>query len=215
MTDATHTLERGNTCTQFTQKITPLKLLKMKTYTIEQWNNDGILSVQIGQAIDNEVYYQLLECVPPTTMRPDLFQVGEPYNHDYFERPVYSTFRREAVGWVFCGHCLKGQTVPRLVYGEVKGRRVIPMEFEGIDGNNRPVFKSVKKWRFGCTDILFNWHATEKEVRSRIEREIERGAMRNKIYYFGNKFGCEPSGEPLYDGDVVVIYWSDGNSVIK
>ena len=183
----------------------------MNLYTKKQWEADGTLSVQIGQTIDNEVYNDLFECLPPKTMTANLFQVGEPYNHDYLGNALYATFVNNGTGWVFVGHCRKGETVQRIGMGDVEARRVLAMEFEGIDNFNRPVFKCLHigsgLWRFGCTDILFSTDTPEKEVKAEFIRR--ENSLRSLFYYFGNKFGCEPSGDPLYDGDKVVIYWSD------
>lgn len=184
-----------------------------KIYTKEQWNIDGTLSVEVGQEIDSAVYWQLLESVPPTTHTAELFQVGEPYNHDYTGKPLYATFKNVEGAWVFCGnYCRKGETVNRIALGQVDARRVIGCEFEGIDNQNRPIFKGPHGWRFGTTEILFPWDAEEVEVMKKFQSVGD--SLRSKFFYFGNKFGCEPSGEELYDGDKVVIYWSNGDMII-
>jgi len=62
--------------------------------------------------------------------------------------------------------------------------------FTGIDGWNRPVFRSVDFPRnfFGSTDVLFGLEATEAEV---LEKVAE-----HDLTFFGHKFGCEPMGTP-------------------
>lgn len=181
-------------------------------YNMAQWQKDGSLSVKVGQLIDREVFEQLLNCVPPKTYGRGLFQVGEPRNHDFAMRPLFDTFENTADGWRFCGKCLEGSTVNRLGWGDVEAERILPVEFEGIDDHNRPIFKIIdgrKKWRFGCCCNLFRLDATEAEVCEKFQ-EIGDG-IRSDFYYFGNKFGCEPAGDPLYDGDKVVIYWYNSN----
>lgn len=183
-------------------------------YTKEQWSKDGSLSVNVGQLISEEVFCQLLESVPPKTFGRGIFQVGEPRNHDFAMRPLFDTFENTADGWKFCGKCLEGSTVNRLGWGDIAAERVILLEFEGIDDHNRPIFKIIdgqKKWRFGCCCNLFSLDATEEEVCKKFHKI--GSAIRSDFYYFGNKFGCEPSGDPLFDGDKVVINWFNGNQV--
>ena len=66
----------------------------MEIYTMQQWENDRTLKVAEGQLISPDVFYQLLECVPPQTYSNGIFQVGEPYAHDWNTgKALYSTFR--------------------------------------------------------------------------------------------------------------------------
>jgi len=64
------------------------------------------------------------------------------------------------------------------------------VKFAGIDGFNRPVFRSLDFPRnfFGSTDVLFRCDAPAYEVLAKVsERDLT---------FFGNKFGCEPMGIP-------------------
>lgn len=64
-----------------------------KIYTYSQWWKDRDLKVEVGQYIDRRVYYQLLECMPPTTYGGEIFQPGEPYSHDWNTgQALYKTF---------------------------------------------------------------------------------------------------------------------------
>lgn len=65
------------------------------------------------------------------------------------------------------------------------------LTFKGIDDMNRPIFKRVDKQQyFGDTDNLFSWGASKEEV-----LEFYKGKDLNScLYYFGDSFGCEPSG---------------------
>jgi hypothetical protein len=66
---------------------------KEKIYTDQDWENDGTLKVQVGQIIAPEVFWQLLNCVPPKTYSKGIFQVGEPYSHDWDTgKALYQTF---------------------------------------------------------------------------------------------------------------------------
>ena len=64
----------------------------MEIYTYKQWEKDGSLKVQIGQQIEKKIYFQLLECMPPTC-NGKIFQCGEAYSHDWKTgRALYMTF---------------------------------------------------------------------------------------------------------------------------
>ena len=69
-----------------------------------------------------------------------------------------------------------------------KEQKTIKIKFKGIDGWNRPVFKSIEKpfTYYGSVDTLFDLDATEEEVLSKISEDC--------LCYFGNSFGCEPMG---------------------
>lgn len=64
----------------------------MGIYTMADWKKDKTLKVKIGQFIENPVYWQLLEGMPPA-QTGKVFQVGEPYSHDpKTYEDLYSTF---------------------------------------------------------------------------------------------------------------------------
>ena len=62
--------------------------------------------------------------------------------------------------------------------------------FTGIDGWNRPIFRSVYFPRnfFGSTDLLFALDAPAYEVLAKVAE--------HDLTFFGHKFGCEPMGTP-------------------
>lgn len=64
-------------------------------YTMEDWRRDGTLKVAEGQLIAPDVYFQLLESVPPASTGR-IFQPGEAYSYDW-KRGVqlYQTFKNE------------------------------------------------------------------------------------------------------------------------
>ena len=65
----------------------------MELYTYKDWERDGTLNMQEGQIIEPEIFWQLLECVPPRTYKNGIFQVGEPYSHDWNTgKALYQTF---------------------------------------------------------------------------------------------------------------------------
>lgn len=70
-----------------------------KIYTYENWREDRTLKVQEGQLIDEEVFDDLLCCMPPTTYRYGFFQPGEAYSHDWNTgRALYRTFELQECG---------------------------------------------------------------------------------------------------------------------
>jgi len=69
--------------------------------------------------------------------------------------------------------------------------------FYGIDGFNRPVFKSLDKERhfYGDTGTLFGYEATESDVLAKVTVD--------DLCYFGSRFDCEPYGTPVDNLQIV------------
>ena len=64
-------------------------------YTMADWERDKTLKVKVGQVIEPDVYYQLLNSVPPKVYRGDVFQPGEPDSWDWDGHcELYLTFER-------------------------------------------------------------------------------------------------------------------------
>lgn len=65
-----------------------------EVYTMQDWERDMTLKVQVGQAIEPAIYWQLLCSVPPK-QNGYYFQPGEAYDWD-FEHCCqrYSTFQQ-------------------------------------------------------------------------------------------------------------------------
>ncbi len=71
-----------------------LKTIGELYYDMNQWQQDGTLQVCEGQFVEDSVFFELLNCVPPTYYAGGWFQVGEAY--DVIDGcMVYQTFRRE------------------------------------------------------------------------------------------------------------------------
>jgi hypothetical protein len=68
---------------------------QLEVYTDADWLRDRTLKVRVGQVISPEVFWQLLEALPPHRYGEGVFQPGEPYCHD-LETGValYQTFER-------------------------------------------------------------------------------------------------------------------------
>lgn len=71
------------------------------------------------------------------------------------------------------------------------------IQFYGIDGFNRPVFKSLDKPRhfYGNTSKLFGYEATEAEVLEQVTAD--------DLCYFGSRFDCEPYGTGAVNLEIV------------
>ena len=64
-------------------------------YTMQDWERDGTLKVKVGQIIEPEVFYQLLNCVPPHYWAKGFFQVGEPSSFDFTSgKQTYQTYEK-------------------------------------------------------------------------------------------------------------------------
>lgn len=86
------------------------KLDIMNVYTMENWRNDGSLKLSVGQFIDEEVFEQLLDSVPPQTYGRGIFQPGEAYDANANTgKPLYMTFVKEDL-WKYVGLCAENST---------------------------------------------------------------------------------------------------------
>ena len=82
-------------------------------YTKKDWGRDGDLCVKIGDVIDQEVFYQLRDCVSPKMLSNGIFQVGEAHDHDEQGNALYTTFKSTDSGWMYCGRCRESETIHR------------------------------------------------------------------------------------------------------
>lgn len=81
-------------------------------YTMEDWTNDRTLKVKPGQCIDDDVYEQLRDALPPAYLRRGIFQPGEAYSTSVDYEDLYQTFVRQKEGWLYVGLCKYGETAP-------------------------------------------------------------------------------------------------------
>jgi hypothetical protein len=68
--------------------------------------------LNVGDRVDDALYEEMLNCVPPRTHRTRLMQVGEPVK-DVNGKPVYATFYRcdDEQHWRYGGNCYPGSHV--------------------------------------------------------------------------------------------------------
>lgn len=68
-----------------------------------------------GELVDESVYWNFLNALPPRSMSYGYLQVGEPYDSRMDPntgkyRPTYMTFVQVEEGvWKYCGNCFAGQ----------------------------------------------------------------------------------------------------------
>lgn len=79
----------------------------MTVYTSEQWAKDGTLKMAVGQEIEESIYYQMLNCMPPLRLKEPQgctagFRVGEPYTHRNGQ-PLYMAFGKRAGKYYYLG----------------------------------------------------------------------------------------------------------------
>lgn len=76
----------------------------MKTY--KDWNGSGKdlhEFLQIGDAVDDEIYDYFLGVLPPACNSSRCLQIGEPYTHDA-GGPLFETLEKIDGQWVYTGY---------------------------------------------------------------------------------------------------------------
>lgn len=91
----------------------------MKTF--QQWTetNKHLDSFLIpGDEVDSEMVDYFRDTLPPRTMKSDLIQLGEPYEHFRDEnrklRGIYATLKRIGGKWIYAGLCFAGENTPAI-----------------------------------------------------------------------------------------------------
>lgn len=86
-------------------------------YTREQWRRDRNFSAEIGQEVEEDIYYEMLDCLPPLSL-PNTettsgysagFRVGEPYIHAQSAKTgeftaFYAAFGKKGNKYYFLGN---------------------------------------------------------------------------------------------------------------
>lgn len=96
----------------------------MEIYTREQWAADRNFSAKVGQEVEEDIYEQMLDCLPPLRLPRECgysagFRVGEPYIHEQSAKTGewlahYAAFGKKDGKCYFLGHMNK--------YGELSSR---------------------------------------------------------------------------------------------
>lgn len=96
----------------------------MEIYTKEQWSKDRNFSAVVGQEVEEDIYYEMCDCLPPLSLpRAETtqgysagFRVGEPYTHRQSPKTgkftaFYAAFGKRNGKYYFLGNMNK--------YGEI------------------------------------------------------------------------------------------------
>lgn len=85
--------------------------------TVDDWRAAGDFdkAAKPGDLVDEEIVQEFVNVLPPTTLRSNLVQAGEPYSHHFDPeterwRCTYTTFAKVDGEWVYCGNCFVGKT---------------------------------------------------------------------------------------------------------
>lgn len=85
--------------------------------TVNDWRAAGDFdkAAKPGDLVDEEIVQEFVNVLPPTTLRSNLVQAGEPYSHHFDPeterwRCTYTTFAKVDGEWVYCGNCFVGKT---------------------------------------------------------------------------------------------------------
>ena len=76
--------------------------------TKAQWDESGqslTEYLQVGDKVDEEMFYYFLEVLPPASYSSRVVQIGEPYDHTREGWPTYMTLIKRAKGepWEYAG----------------------------------------------------------------------------------------------------------------
>ena len=90
-------------------------------YTSEQWEKDESFSAEVGQEVEEDIYWRMFEVMPPLRLPKESgfaagFRVGEPHTHDRSAKTgewvaYYAAFGKRGGKYYFLGNMNK--------YGEV------------------------------------------------------------------------------------------------
>jgi hypothetical protein len=86
----------------------------MEIYTHEQWEKDRSFSAKVGQEVEEGIYEEVLNCLPPLRLPKECaysagFRVGEPHCHEQSKKtgeflPHYAAFGRREGKCYFLGY---------------------------------------------------------------------------------------------------------------
>mgnify|MGYP001668208781 CR=1 FL=1 len=96
--------------------------------TMDEWTRSGMPSFEyyarVGDIVDEAIYENFLDILPPAAMSSGYLQVGEPIDHlkddDGISKAVYMTFAMKDGEWRYLGNCFyrktENRTKPRLFH---------------------------------------------------------------------------------------------------
>lgn len=68
-------------------------------YTMQNWRNDGELKPAVWQEVEEEIYWEQLNCLPPIVMRNGAFLVGEPHAHKVINHAIYPVYHAFGISY--------------------------------------------------------------------------------------------------------------------
>lgn len=75
----------------------------------EDWKGNLDEYLQVGDIVDEDMYWYFVNVLPPASMNSSIVQIGEPNDH-IGGRATYATLKNTSDGWMWVGHCFKGET---------------------------------------------------------------------------------------------------------
>lgn len=78
----------------------------IKTYA--NWKGSLNDYLQIGDQVDEEMYYYFLDVLPPACNRTNLVQMGEPYSISKKGKSTFLTLEKVDGKWIYKGQCHLG-----------------------------------------------------------------------------------------------------------
>lgn len=91
---------------------------KSTAVTMADWKRAGSFehAAKPGDAVEDAIVEEFINCLPPRTFRESLVQCGEPYSfakdpRDGKTKSTYGTFHRRGGVWYYCGNCFAGEYV--------------------------------------------------------------------------------------------------------
>ena len=131
-------------------------------YTYEDWSRDGSLKVKPGQYIDDEVFYQLRDSVPPTTFGKGIFQPGEAFSMSQEFQELYMTFIRKGDMWQYLGLCPEGCTRVTPQYNfervSINENDIKKMVYESVSKILKEVYNTVQWQHFDNKNLTDNYY---------------------------------------------------------
>lgn len=93
--------------------------MNTKVFTMEDWEDSLDKHLKVGDLVDTDVVWSLMNCLPPVCMRNECMQVGEAYSTKIDDktgqwRNTYTTFKKlSSKLYEYCGNCFCGENVER------------------------------------------------------------------------------------------------------
>jgi hypothetical protein len=90
---------------------------KPKLITYADWEAAGSFekAASPGDAVEERIVDEFLNCLPPVRQEWGFIQCGEPYSHEYDPetghwRATFATFQKRDDTWYYCGNCFAGKS---------------------------------------------------------------------------------------------------------